>query len=36
MLSFIDNRLRIIKQVHNQFMDSFDVIMIGDFFIKHL
>jgi hypothetical protein len=32
MLSFIDCKLRIIKQVHNQFMGNFDVIMIGDFY----
>ncbi len=32
MLSFIDRRLWIIKQVHNQFMGGLDVIMIGDFY----
>ncbi len=32
MLSFIDRRLRIIKQVHNEFMCGLDVIMTGDFY----
>jgi hypothetical protein len=32
MLSFIDCRLQIIKQVHNQFMGGLDIIMIGDFY----
>jgi hypothetical protein len=32
MLSFIDHRLRITKQVHNQFMGGLDVIMINDFY----
>jgi hypothetical protein len=32
MLSFIDRRLRVIKQVHNEFMGRLDVIMINDFY----
>jgi hypothetical protein len=32
MLSFINHRLRIIKQVHNQIMGGLDVMMIGDFY----
>ncbi len=32
MLSFIDRRLRVIKQVHNEFMGGLDVIMIDDFY----
>jgi len=32
MLTFIDCRLRAIKQVHNQFMGGLDVIMTGDFY----
>jgi len=32
MLSFIDCRLRIIKQVHNEFMGGLDVIMTNDFY----
>jgi hypothetical protein len=32
MLSFIDRRLRIIKQVHNEFMGGLDVIMTSDFY----
>jgi len=32
MLSFIDHRLRIIKQVHNQIMGGLDVMMINDFY----
>jgi hypothetical protein len=32
MLTFIDYKLRIIKQLHNEFMGGLDVIMIGDFY----
>jgi hypothetical protein len=32
MLSFIDRRVRIIKQVHNEFMGGLDVIMTSDFY----
>jgi ATP-dependent DNA helicase PIF1 len=32
MLTFIDYRLREIKQIHNKFMGGLDVIMIGDFY----
>jgi hypothetical protein len=32
MLSFIDHKLQIIKQVHNQFMGGLDIRMIGDFY----
>jgi hypothetical protein len=32
MLTFVDCRLCLIKQVHNQFMGGFDVILIGDFY----
>ncbi len=32
MLTFIDHRLYDIKQVHNKFMGSLDVNMIGDFY----
>jgi len=32
MLSFIDHKLQIIKQVHNQFTGGLDIIMIGDFY----
>jgi hypothetical protein len=32
MLSFIDRRLCIIKQVHNEFMGGLDVIMTGEFY----
>jgi hypothetical protein len=32
MLTFIDQRLRVIKQVHNQFMGGLDVIMTNDFY----
>jgi hypothetical protein len=32
MLTFIDCKLRIIKQLHNEFMGGLDVIMIGDFY----
>jgi hypothetical protein len=32
MLSFIDHRLRVIKQVHKKFMGGLDVIMIHDFY----
>ncbi len=32
MLTFIDCKLRILKQVHNEFMGSLDVIMIGEFY----
>jgi hypothetical protein len=31
MLTFIDCRIRAIKQVHNQFMGGLDVIMTSDF-----
>jgi hypothetical protein len=31
MLTFIDCRLCVIKQVHNEFMGGFDVIMTCDF-----
>jgi hypothetical protein len=32
MLIFIDHRLCILKQVHNEFMGGLNVIMIGDFY----
>jgi hypothetical protein len=32
MLFFIDCRLHIIKQVHNEFMGGLDVIMTSDFY----
>jgi hypothetical protein len=32
MLTFIDYRLREIKQIHNKFMGGLDVIMIGSFY----
>jgi hypothetical protein len=32
MLSFIDRKLNIIKQVHNEFIGGLDVIMIGVFY----
>jgi hypothetical protein len=32
MLSFIDCKLRVIKQVHKEFMSGLDVIIIGDFY----
>ncbi len=32
MLTFIDCRLFVIKQVHNQFMSGLDVIMACDFY----
>jgi hypothetical protein len=32
MLSSIDYKLGIIKQVHNQFMGGLDVIIISDFY----
>jgi hypothetical protein len=32
MLSFIDRRICIIKQIHNEFMSGLNVIMIGDFY----
>jgi len=32
MLPFIDRKLHIIEQVHNEFMGGLDVIMIGDFY----
>jgi hypothetical protein len=35
MLTFIDRRLWLIKQVHDQFMGGLDIIMSSDF-IKHL
>ncbi len=31
MLSFINHRLHVIKQVHNEFMGGVNVIMIGDY-----
>ncbi len=31
MLSFIDCKLHVIKQIHKFFMNVFNVIMIGDF-----
>lgn len=34
MLTFINNRLRVIKQVHSEFMGGFDIIMIGDYYLK--
>jgi hypothetical protein len=32
MLSFIDRKLHIIKQVHNEFMGGLNVIMTSDFY----
>jgi len=32
MLTFIDQRLLVIKQVHNQFMGSLDIILTIDFY----
>ncbi len=32
MLTFIDCKLRIIKQAHNEFSGGLDVIMISDFY----
>jgi hypothetical protein len=32
MISFINNKVHIIKQVHNEFMGGLNVIMIGDFY----
>jgi len=32
MLTFIDHKLCVIKQVHNQFMGGLDVIMIRNFY----
>jgi hypothetical protein len=32
MLTFIDHKLRDIKQTHNEFMGGLDVIMISDFY----
>ncbi len=32
MLTFIDHKLHIIKQVHNEFMGGLNVIMIGEFY----
>jgi hypothetical protein len=32
MLSFINRRLYVIKEVHNTFMGGLDVIMTGDFY----
>jgi len=32
MLTFIDYKLQVKKQVHNQFMGGLDVIIIGDFY----
>ncbi len=32
MLSFIDYSLHVIEQVHKEFMDDFDVIMVGGFY----
>jgi hypothetical protein len=31
-LTFINHKLQVIKQAHNQFMGGIDVIMIGDFY----
>jgi hypothetical protein len=35
MLSFIDHRLCVIKQVHDDFMGGLDVIMSSDFTKLH-
>jgi hypothetical protein len=32
MLTFIDCKLQVIKQVHNQYMGGLDVIIISDFY----
>jgi hypothetical protein len=32
MLSFIDRRLHVIKQVDNEFIGRWDIIMISDFY----
>jgi hypothetical protein len=32
MLTFIDHRLHVIKQIHNQFMDGLDIIMTRDLY----
>jgi hypothetical protein len=32
MLTFIDYKLQVIKQVHKQFMGGLDAIIIGDFY----
>jgi hypothetical protein len=32
MLTFIDHKLHIIKEVHNEFMGGLNVIMIGDIY----
>jgi hypothetical protein len=32
MLTFIDHKLRDIKQTHNEFMGGLDVIMTSDFY----
>ncbi len=32
MFSFIDHKLRVIKQVHKEFMSALYVIMTGDFY----
>jgi hypothetical protein len=32
MLTFIDRRLRVIKQVHNQFMGGLDIILTRDLY----
>jgi hypothetical protein len=32
MLTFINNKLRVIKQVHDEFMGGFDIIMIGHYY----
>jgi len=32
MLAFIDYKLQVKKQVHNQFMGGLDVIIIGNFY----
>lgn len=36
LLTFINNRLRVIKQVHNEFVGGFDIIMIGDYYWKNI
>ncbi len=32
MLTYIDHRLRVIKQIHNQFMGGFDIILTRDLY----
>jgi len=36
MLTFIDHRLHILEQVHDQFMGGFNVIMTCNFYQVHL